>query len=167
MTNECSRFGWSGAGIALAGPMVMGAVLGLPSGVARMLTESLLLPAVVLGVAVLMAPALYIGLSLIGAAPPAAAVLSAFGAGLRACGILLAGLAPATAFLIVTANGTWAVWAFGSIVVAAGALLGLRRLFGELRDDSTSALRTAPLYAVWSLVSLGLGVHFFLQTLNV
>lgn len=157
---------WSGMAIALAGPFAMGAVLGFPSGPSRMISEGLLLPAVVFGVTALMAPALYIGMSLVGASPPATEVVRAFGDGLRACGIVLAGLAPATAFLLATADGSWAVWVFGIAAVGAAALLGVRRLFNQLRAEDTSLLRSLPLYTVWALVSLGLGVHFFVQTLR-
>lgn len=153
--------------IAVGGSAVMGAVLGFPSGASRMMSEGLLLPAVVFGVTALMAPALYIGMSLMGSSPPAQDVARAFAQALRACGLVLAGLAPATAFLLATADGTWAVWVFGTIAVAAGALLGVRRLFNELRGEDTNLLRTVPLYTVWALVSLGLGVHFFIQTLRV
>lgn len=145
----------------------MGAVLGLPGGPARMVTEGLLLPAVVFGVTALMAPALYIGMSLAGSSPPAAEVVRAFGEALKASGIVLAGLAPATAFLLATAEGAWAVWVFGTLAVAAAALLGVRRLFNELRDEDTSLLRSLPLYTVWAIVALGLGGHFFVQTLRV
>lgn len=161
------NFMWSSVAVGAAGPFAMGAVLGLPDGPARMLSEGLMLPAVVFGVTALMAPALYIGMSLVNVSPPAAEVVRAFGEALRACGTVLAGLAPATAFLLATAQGAWAVWVFGSLAVAAAALLGVRRLFNELRDDDTSLLRSLPLYTVWALVSLGLGVHFFVQTLRV
>lgn len=152
--------------MALTGPFLMGAVLGLRSGLNHMLSEGLLLPAIIFGVTVVMAPALYIGMSLIGAGPPAENVLQAFAHALRSCGLVLAGFAPATAFLLATAKGIWAVWVFGFVAVAAAALLGVRRLFHELRDEHTSMLRKVPLYVAWALVSLGLGVHFFLQTLS-
>ena len=157
---------WKGLFVAGAGPLLMGAVLGLPAGAAGMLRQGWMLPAVVFGVAALMAPALYIGMSLVGVSPPAAEVAKAFAESLRACGTVLAGLAPATAFLLATADGDWAVWVFGIAAVASAALLGVRRLFNELRTREASLLRSLPLYLAWALVSLGLGLHFFLQTLG-
>ncbi len=153
--------------LALAGPFVMGAVLGLPGGPSHVMREALLLPAVVYGVTALMAPALYIGMALIGSSPPASYVARAISRGLRACGLVLAGLAPAAAFLLATADGNWAVWVFGTAAVAAAALLGVRRLFQELRHQEVRLGRALVLYTIWSLVSLGLGAHFFLQTLRV
>lgn len=153
--------------LALAGPFVMGAVLGLPGGPSQVMREGLLLPAVFYGVTALMAPALYIGMSLIGSSPPASYVANAMARGFRACGLVLAGLAPAAAFLLATADGDWAVWVFGTAAVAAAALLGVRRLFQELRHEEVRLGRALALYTVWSLVSLGLGAHFFLQTLRV
>lgn len=157
----------SGMALALAGPFAMGAVLGFPSGPMRMISEGLLLPAVVFGVTAVMAPALYIGLSLVRVSPPAHDVARAFSDGLRACGVVLAGLAPATAFLLATADASWAVGVFGMVSVGAATLLGVRRLFAQLRRGDVNLLRALPLFAGWALVSLGLGVHFFVQTLRV
>lgn len=152
--------------LGAAGPIVMGAVLGLPEGPSRMLSESLLLPAIVAGLALAMTPALYIGLSFGEASPPARTVVRAVGAGLQAQGLVLAGLAPAAAFLLATTESRWAGALLGVAAVATAALLGLRTLYERLREHGTPMPRLMTVFALWALVGLGLGAHFFLATVN-
>jgi hypothetical protein len=143
----------------------MGAVLGLPAGPGRMVTEALVLPAIVAGLALAMAPALYIGLSLGAVAPPARAVVHAVGAGWQAQGLVLAGLAPAAAFLLATTQSPWVSKVLGLALVGTATLLGLRSLYERLREHGAPKPRLAALFALWALVGLGLGAHFFLATL--
>jgi len=120
----------------IGGPIALGAALGLPAGAGGLLRQAATLPGIVLGLTLLMAPALYIGSSLLGLAPPAADALRAAGRALRACGTLLLGLAPATAFLLATASDARSVaLGLGGAVLASGALCGLRLLFGGLYVD--------------------------------
>jgi hypothetical protein len=147
----------------LGGPVALGAVIGMPFGAPSMLRLSIALPGVLIGLTLLMVPALYIGLSLMRAAPPAAQVVAAAGCGLRACGTVLAGLAPATAFLVATAADDLLPIALGTLVVAGAALVGIRRVFRELLTDGVARLRAAPVLAAWAVVSLLLGAQLFLS----
>src|SRR5688572_15395751 len=88
---------------AAAGPIAIGAVLGLPFGLGRVAVQAAALPAIFAGVALVMAPALYIAASLVARpAPHARDVARSFLEGLRASGTMLIGLAAPTAFLLVT-----------------------------------------------------------------
>src|SRR5688572_29730530 len=106
LTNE-----WMGLARAVAGPVTIGVVLGWRSGVeapvscGRSVAEQIallagLMPAVIFGVALVTIPALYIGQTLIGHAPPAAHVMAAARRAIDACGTVCLGLAAPLAFLV-------------------------------------------------------------------
>ncbi len=152
--------------LAVGGPLVLGATLGIPSGVSRVMKEALMLPGLTLGLTLMMAPALYIGMSLAGAAPPASQVGASFARALRACGTVMAGVAPATAFLLATTQSHAFVQGFGVLAVGGATLAGLRSLWGEIIANADSRLRSMPVFAAWAVVSLGLGTHLFFSMLN-
>lgn len=151
---------------AIGGPMILGAVLGLPFGAAAILRQALALTGVVLGVAALMGPALYVGLSLIGTAPPALQVVRGLGRGLRSCGLVLAGLAPAAAFLVTTADSQLFALGIGIWVVLFATLVGLGRAFRELLPPGSVRLRALSMFAAWAVVALGLGAHLLLSAIG-
>ena len=152
--------------VAVGGPLVLGATLGVPFGVRKILTDSVLLPGLVIGLTLMMAPALYIGMSLVGAAPPASRVGTAVGRALRAGGIVMAGLSPATAFLLSTTLSHAFVYVFGVLAVGGATLAALRALWGELVTEPDKRLRAIPVFGIWSAVSLGLGLHLFISMLG-
>lgn len=149
---------------SVGGPLILGAVIGLPFGTQSVLRQSVTLPLIVLGLALLMAPALYIGLSLVGAAPPATQVVRSVGRGLRAKGIVLAGLAPAAAFLVTTASHVIVTYALATLVLAGAALVGMRRVYRELFPDGASLARATALFVAWAVVSLLLGAQLLFST---
>jgi len=148
----------------IGGPVLLGAVIGLPFGAQTMLYQAVSLPAVLLGITLLMAPALYIGLTLVGVAPPARRVVAALLEGLRVCGVVFVGLCPATAFILATATTATPALLLGTAVVAGGTIAGLRASFAQLLAG-VPLVRAVPLVALWTTVSLGLGAHLFIGSL--
>ena len=145
--------------LALGGPALLGAAIGLPFGLRKVVTLSLLLPVVVVGVTVLMAPALYIATTLVQAAPPAARVVKAMGTGLSAYGTVLVGMAPAVAFLGSTTTNSGFAVACGMLAVAGAVLVGLRALRLALGFAEEVRGRSLLVFTAWAVVSLALGAH--------
>jgi hypothetical protein len=145
------------------GPAACGAVLGLPAGPAKVAVLAVVVPAAVLGLAVLMVPALYVGATLAGVAPPARQVVKAAGDAITGCGIALLGLVPPTGFVVATANRSRGIWVVGLVVIGAAVIVGLARLYRELFGEPA---RRAPfLFGTWALVALGLGARLFVEVL--
>jgi hypothetical protein len=122
-----------------------------------MVSQSLLLPALVIGLTVALVPALYIGLSLSGSAPPAGEVAAAVGKALGAAGLVMIGLAPATLFLVASTRSTLLVNALTLLVVGGAAVLGLRRLSQLLFAGRNVGAAGALVYGAWASVALVLG----------
>ena len=152
--------------LALAGPALLGAALGMPFGLPRLLSEAALVTAIVVGLSVFMIPALYIAATLVGAAPSVDQVGASAASALRAGGTLLLGLAPATLFLIATSQTRLTVWILGFLVLAVSMIASLRILFSDLFTTPAARLRALPVFLIWSIVSLGLGAHLFERTLQ-
>jgi hypothetical protein len=152
---------------ALGGPVALGAAMGLPFGVKGMLGEALALPELLLGMALLTTPALYIAATLIDAAPPASRMAKAVAAALRGAGLVMVGLAPVAGFLHATMLGTRFVYVSGALAVGGAVLAGLRSLNRDLVVDTPNAFRFQPLFALWAAVSMALGAHLFFATLGV
>jgi hypothetical protein len=169
---------------AVGGPLALGAVLGLSGNLAARAAG---VPAVVFGVAALMAPALYIAASLARIAPDPRAAAGASLRALRAGGLVMLGLAAPTAFVLATNPGVDAgPWLLGMAVTGAGALAAIRVLSSDLfpprpvcsrcRREHTvrgavfctecggpivrrGAIRAVSVVAGWSLVTLAIGAQ--------
>lgn len=161
------------AGLAIGGPALMGAVLGLPLGLAGMAAGALALPAIVFGVALLTSPALYIGASLVGIAPPASDSLRAGVRALRASGLVLLGLAAPAAFLLATtapagagAGAHEGVRLFALAVVGGAALAGFRKAYHDLfrlervHDHVTAFV----LFGAWALMTSLMGAKLLIDS---
>lgn len=152
---------------SLLGPVALGCALGLGSGPTVMLQRSLGLLALVVGLTGALAPALYIGLSMADGSVPAQRLKRALGRALSATGVAMAGLTPATLFLVSTASSSGTVSQLGTLVAGFSAVLGVRRLGDELLPAPvTSAPRAALVFAVWSVIALLLGGHLFQDLLE-
>ena len=150
----------------IGGPMLVGACFGLQTGLLEALEASVAVPAVLVGVALLMAPALYIGAAFLGVAPAARDAARAVGAALADAGLLMLGLVPAFAFLLAT-SGDVALFLLTHLVVltsVAVALLALRR---RLFAGSGRPIASTALFLLWALVGLGIGERLFLEALFV
>jgi len=152
--------------VAAAGPAAIGAVLGMPRGGLAMASGAAILPAILLGVTVLMVPALYITTSLLGAAPPARETPTHLGGALRAMGTILLGLAPPSAFLAATMGSGATVLVLGALVTTFGTLVGLRRLFAGMFGGRPAGMPAVLACALWSLVALVIGGRLFWQALG-
>ncbi len=163
------------AALAIGGPAVMGAVLGMPAGVHGMLAQAATLPAILFGVALLTAPALYIATSLLGLAPPAGESLAAYVRALRASGLVLLGLAAPAAFLLATTAAPEGVDAvqgvrehagiaiFAIATVGGAALAAYRKAWRDLfpRKDPVAAFAV---FAAWALVTSLMGAKLLIDS---
>jgi hypothetical protein len=141
----------------LAGPVALGLALGFGSGPRSMLTHSLILPALVIGLTLALVPALYVGLSLAAAAPPATDVAKAVEKSLCTAGLSMLGLAPATLFLVASTRSQGLVVVLGTIVIGGAAVLGLRQLSRLLFAERSVGARAVFVYGAWASVALLLG----------
>jgi hypothetical protein len=147
--------------VAAAGPLAIGAVLGLPSGLGRVVSQAAFLPAIFLGVAAVMAPALYIAVSLAGGGAGARDVAEAVLGGLRSAGLTLLGLALPAAFLTVTLGSPRGALVLGALVVAGAAFIGMRATRRTLSGDWSMSLAT--IFWTWGLVAAGIGGRLFIE----
>jgi hypothetical protein len=145
---------------AVAGPLAAGAAVALPLGDPA---QALVVPGTLFGVALLMTPALYIFASLLDVAPGAGATLRALVRGLGRCGTLLLGLSPPLVFLAASTRSAAAAGVLGALMLAAGALAGLRGLWRDLFGERGETGLAHVLFAGWSLVSLGIGAQLLWQ----
>lgn len=151
---------------AAAGPAAIGAVLGMPRGGLAMASGAAILPGILLGVTLLMVPALYIATSLLGAAPPARETPRHLTRALGAMGIVLLGLAPPSAFLAATMGSAGTALALGALVTIGGTLIGLRRLFAGMFAEQRAGVLAVFACVAWSLVALVIGGRLFFDALG-
>jgi hypothetical protein len=146
--------------LAAAGPIAVGAVLSARLGT---LAPVIALPAIILGVTAVTAPALYIATAATGTAPPAQHMITALGRGLTALGIALLGLLAPLAFLLATSmtEGTWV--GLGTLALAAGTLIGLASLHRALFEHRLASVSRDALFAGWSLAAILIGTRFYLD----
>lgn len=150
----------------------LGAAAGIDAGVFAVAHDAMTLPASVALVIVVLAPALYITVSMAGFAIRLPTLGAAILAGVRATGVAALGLMAPVLFLLASTSSP----ALSLLLVAAVLLfvgvLGLwaihRHLFADLEDaqlGSRTAIST--LYLVWSLVFLGIAARLILQNLVI
>jgi hypothetical protein len=142
---------------AIGGAAAVGATLGLPTGTQALLTQGALLPLIILAVALVCSPALFIGAGLLGAKSGIADVCHAIGQGAVASGHALLGFVPVALFLTATKASERhpAIAVVGLIVVAAAA--GSLRTWYVLRAKGEGNMRLLPYFVCWSWASLTLG----------
>ena len=127
VSKELSRLG---SGLLLSA--VFGLSLGARAGGLGLLRHAVGAPLGLLAVAAVAAPALFVRLALMDAPLRAEQVLKAVAAATFAAGLVLAGLAPAMALLVVSIESAGAAaWISGLGLALAGGI-GLVSLFGEL-----------------------------------
>jgi hypothetical protein len=141
----------------VAGPALVGAALGLSGGAAQAATQAITTPAIILGVAALMLPALYIGAAFLGVAPGARVVAQSSVAALADMGIVLLGLAAPLLFLVAASTHDASVRLLGVMTLGLGLLLGFRSLYMRLFEQRS--LRAWLLFTAWAIVSAGIGAQ--------
>lgn len=154
----------SGALLASFGAAVVGAICGLPEGAPSILRHALVLPIIVIGVAAVMLPSLYIGGAALEFAPPAAAFEAAVRDAMRHAGRVLLGFAAPLAVLVATSSLWATVWILSNIVLGLAALLAVRSIWYALFDKQ--AHRPMWIYLLWLAVGMSIGEHLFMATLN-
>jgi hypothetical protein len=128
-----SKISSQSVGIALAGPVVEGAILGLRGGPGPMLALALGLPVVVAVLALLTTPTLYVGGAVLGGRLSLEAVAGAAGRSLHALGLAMLGLAPLSLLLATTGvPSETAVSAQVTGLVVVALVIALHRLATEL-----------------------------------
>jgi len=141
----------------VAGPALVGAALGLPGGAVQAATQAVTTPVIILGVAALMLPALYIGAAFLGVAPSARVVAQSSVAALADMGTVLSGLAAPLLFLVAASTQDASLRVLGVMTLGVGLILGFRGLF--LRIFEQRSLRALLLFTVWAIVSAGIGAQ--------
>jgi hypothetical protein len=116
--------------VALAGPVVEGAILGLRGGPGSTLALALGLPAIVGAVALLTTPTLYVGGAVLGGRLSLAAVAEAGGRALHALGLAMLGLAPLS--LLLATTSAVAVSAQLAVLVVVALMIAVHRLATDL-----------------------------------
>ncbi len=155
---------------AVGGPVMIGAILGLPHAPEGIGRGALVIPAILLGVGLATLPALYIGCSLAGVAPPARDVATAALRGARNGGVVFAGLALPLAFLIASASasGGGVVPVLGMMAISVGGFAALRAIWCDLFavDPSRRARQDAgAIFAVWAVLALAIGGRLLVENL--
>jgi hypothetical protein len=124
------------AALTAAGALVPALILTATTGWPLLLAT---VPAVTFGVPALTAPALYVGVTLAGDAPPVRAVMGAVMRALIALAVMQLGLAVPAAFLVATASPATA-HAIVAFTVGLAALVAVIRLRAELAPAGGLAL---------------------------
>jgi hypothetical protein len=150
---------------AIGGPVAAGAVLGLPLGVTALAARATMLPAIYFSVMALMVPALYIGITLIGRAPPAREIAVAVGRAARACGLVWLGVAPAAAFVLTSIQGRDVIAAGGMAMIWVGVAIALRVLWDEL-GMFQAPVPAKLLFIAWAVVAQGIGGRMVVEVLS-
>ncbi|MBU0550310.1 hypothetical protein KKF91_21100 [Myxococcota bacterium] len=143
--------------LALLGAALLGAAMGAQLGLEFTARLSLGVPFVLLGVLVMTTPALYITSAFSGVAPSAKIMLHEVGAILRDGGVILLGVAPALFFMGSTTLNPWVGYALGQLTLTVTALIAFGLLYQRLFQGAKG--KRLPLFALWALVTLGIGHH--------
>jgi hypothetical protein len=164
MSNSTSQSGrW--LAVALAGPVLQGAILGLRAGPRAMLVFAAGVPAIVAAVTLLTVPTLYVGGAVLGGRQTLGQVAAGTGRAVQALGLALLGLAPLSLLLASTvslsAHDFFSLQVAGLVVV--GLLIALHRLARELDAAATGgrALAWYLLFAADSAIAFILGTRLF------
>jgi hypothetical protein len=127
LRGEASRFA-TGLGLAA----IYGLALGTRQGKVDLFTHALGVPAAVLAVALLGVPALYLVLALFDAPVAPTRVLSVTARSVARAGLVMAGLAPASALLVTSSDQPGTAAAAAVVGLAVGGGIGVVGLLREL-----------------------------------
>ena len=148
----------------VAGLAAMGACVGMNFGLVGLGKMALMVPASVLAVGLVTLPGLYIGSAILGAAPDVKSTLYLALGAVRDMGVGMLGLAPALLFMSATASSADEATVVGTIVLGLGALLGVRAFYSR-SSEVVRDPRALPVFAIWSVLSLGIGWQFYAKSL--
>jgi len=143
---------------AVLGAVAIGACLGLRQGAGAMSARMLAMPFLFGGVAVLTGPALFVGLALVGEAPPFGDFLRRLARSFGDTGVLLLGLTPPALFLMGSVRMALSSGFLAFFVIGFAYLVGIRSLAHRLAATKLTPVGMGIL-AAWSLLTARIGVH--------
>lgn len=157
-----------GLAVAIGGPTLIGALIGLGTGggLAGAVQHGFTLTAIIVGVAALTLPALYVGAAMNGLAPPLRDAARASQAAMVDAGIVMLGLAPVLAFFALTASSGATVLVLVHLLLAIGLLIPMQALYVRVFADADRQHVALSLFAAWALVALAMGWKFFFDTMT-
>lgn len=147
--------------LALGGPVVMGGIAGMPGAIPGVVYGAVAAPAIVAGVAAATLPALYIGTSMAGAAPPAAEIVRAtIHAGGRGA-LALFGLAAPAAFLIASTSDARLAPLLALVAMSVGGYAALRHLWTDFVGAAPEGRRGGAglLFVAWAVIASAIGAR--------
>ena len=151
------------AAFAVGGPLVAGALLGLPFGIMALFDGALRLPLVSFGVTLIMLPALQIACAFGGFAVSPRQTVIAATEGLGRAGLVLLGLAPVVVFLLASSDAVSTPVRVGTVAVGLSALVGMRVMRRTLFGDEPT--RNAKLlFGAWAAIGNGIASSLFFET---
>ena len=118
------------------------------------------LPAVLIGVTLLMMPALYICASLNGYQLTTRRLAEAAKTSLYRSGIVLLGLAPALLFLAVSSSAPDVLQTVAPFAIRIAGAIGIRALF-PLVFGENAGMKSKVMFAAWAFVGLGIAESFY------
>jgi hypothetical protein len=158
------------AALAFAGPAVIGALVGAQRGALEAVRLAGGVPAIVLGLTVMLVPALYVGTALTGGAPPAGTMGRMAARAMWACGVTSIALAAPLAFLLYTSQSWRLAVVLGGGALALAALAALRGFAGALADAAAPpsappgwapSRRSQLVFGGWAITGLILGARLY------
>jgi hypothetical protein len=141
--------------LTVGGPALVGALLAMPLGLVGTASGALQLPAVLIGVTLLMMPALYICASLNGFQLTTRTLLEASKTSLMRTSLVLLGLAPALLFVGASSESLRMMQKLAPYALRIAVFIGVRAIF-PLIFGETAPLRSKVLFAAWAFVGIGI-----------
>ena len=147
------------AALAVAGAAAIGWIVAIPDNVFASIKMALLTPAILLGLACALTPALYILLALTGAGTGPGKFAAAVVAGLRATGLTALACAGPLLFFAATSSGDKAAVLLGVTGLGLALVVGLAALEKAASDRHTTTSALAMIG--WSVAALAIGLRLF------
>jgi hypothetical protein len=166
--SKISSESWRWLAIALAGPTLQGAILGLRGGPRATLLLALGLPAIIAAVTALTTPMLYVGGAVFGGGLSLGQVAGGTGRALHALGLALLGVAPLSLLLAATLPDPALAPVQAVILVLVALAVGLHRLSTELNHSNEGRSPILPLiFFGYTMVAMVLGTRLFLDLVGL
>jgi hypothetical protein len=166
--SKISSESWRRVAIALAGPILEGAILGMRGGPRAMVVLALGLPAIIAAVTALTTPMLYVGGAVFGGGLSLGTVATSTGRALHALGLALLGVAPLSLLLAATLPDPQVAPLQAVILLVVAIAVGLHRLSAELGESVERRPRLVPLiFFGYTTVAVVLGTRLFIDLLEL
>jgi hypothetical protein len=153
--------------LLLAGPVLIGATVGAPLGWEHVIRRAVALPAVLIGMTVLLVPALYILLALAKSAPPASVFLGSAWSSMSTMGTVLLGFVLPYAFLTSSSESLAIHTRMAVMVVLLAVSMGLVGMYRSLMSGRAGNKLAWLFFVGWSLTGIALGAYVLGSTLAI